>query len=88
MVHNRDFLGETHVGREGAVWHPLSRAAWGGLLEHAVNLLKRQSLGFGDEEDRVDEAAETEGAPDEENLGSEVGFLLTNHVGGDDCDDL
>ena len=88
MVSNGDLLSEAHVSGVGAVWHPLGRFTWSSLLEHAVNLLKGQSLGLGDEEVRVEEAAGAEGAPEKENLGSEVALILTNQVGGDDCDDL
>lgn len=37
-------VGETHVGGEGGVGTPLGRGAGGGLLEHAVDLLQRQTL--------------------------------------------
>lgn len=85
---DRDSLSETHIVSVRAVRHPLSRAARGGLLEHAIDLLEGQSLGLGDEEDGVDEAAQAEGAPDEEDLGAEVTLVHADHVGGDDCDDL
>ena len=80
-------LGQSHISSESAVWDPLARVSWRCLLEHAINLLKRQSLGLGDEEVRVDEAGKAEGSPDEEDLGLEVRVLLTDHVGGDDGDD-
>ena len=80
-------LGEAHVGSEGAVGDPLGGVARGGLLEHAVDLLEGEALGLGDEEVAVEEADGAEGAPDEEDLGSEVALVLANHVGGDDGDD-
>ena len=82
------FVGKTHVGGEGAVWHPLGRVAGVGLLEHAVDLLEREALSLGNQEVRVDEAEEAERSPDEEDLGAKVCVLGTDHIWGDDGDDL
>lgn len=79
---------KTHISGEGGVRHPFAGVSWGGLLEHAVDLLERKTLGLGDEEVGVHEADGAEGAPDEEDLGAEVAFGCADHVGGDDCDDL
>ena len=68
--------------------HPFGRVAGRSLLEHAVDLFEREALGLGDEEVGVDEAADAEGAPDEEDFGAQVAFVCVDHVGGDDCDDL
>lgn len=65
-------LGHAHVSSESAVWHPLARVSWVGLLEHTVDLLERQALGLGDEEVGVDEGAEAERAPDEEDLRTKI----------------
>lgn len=98
-------LGHAHVSSESAVWHPLARVSWVGLLEHTVDLLERQALGLGDEEVGVDEGAEAERAPDEEDLRTkitldiisycfkllqygETNLVLSNHVGGNDTDNL
>jgi len=66
---------------------PLGRGPWGSFLEHAVDLLKRQSLSLRDKEEGKDECAGTEGSPDEEDLTLEVGLVLADHVWGDDSDD-
>ena len=79
---------ETHLGREGAVRHPFGAVAWGGLLQHAVDLLEGETLGFGNEEVGVDEAGDAEGAPDEEDFGAKVALVGVHHVGCDDGDDL
>lgn len=59
-----------------------------GFLEHLVDLLEGQALGFGDEEVGVDEAGGAEGAPEEEDFGFEVAFVWADEVGCDDGDDL
>lgn len=50
-------------------------------------MLKRQTLGLGHEEVGEDYADGAGGAPEEEDLGSEVGFLLSDKVRRDDSDD-
>jgi len=81
-------FGETHVGGEGGAGDPSGRGARGRLLQHAVDLLERETLGFGHEKVGVDEADATERAPDEEDFGAKVTFVGTDHVRGDDGDDL
>lgn len=60
------------------------------LLEHFINLLERQALHFRYEEVRECHRENAEGAPEEENFGSEVcvSFLGAYEVRGDDSDDL
>ena len=79
---------ETHFRSESAVGYPFGGVAGCGLLQHAVDLFEGEALGFGDEDVGVQEAADAEGAPDEENFGAEVALVRVNHVGGDDGDDL
>lgn len=67
---------------------PSGRGARVGLLQHAIDLLEGETLGFGHEEVGVDEADGAEGAPDEEDFGAEVALVLADHVRGDDGDDL
>ena len=67
---------------------PLGRVPRRGFLKHTIDLLEGESLCFGDEDVRVDEAAKAEGAPDEEDFGAEVAFVGVDHVGCYDCDDL
>lgn len=43
-------VGVSNGGGEGLVRDPLGRGTGGGLLHHAVNLLKRKTLGFGNQE--------------------------------------
>ena len=83
-------LGHTALGSVGGGRFPSSRSPGGGLLEHSVDLLKRKSLGLGDEEEGVDEGASAETSPDEEDVGAEVALALTgaDHVRGDDGNDL
>ena len=80
-------LGKTHIRSEGAVWDPLGRVSWRSLLKHAINLLKRETLGLRDEEVGVHEAAKAQASPEEEDLGAEVTVFLAHHVGGDDSND-
>lgn len=61
-------LGHAHISRKRAVWDPLRGSSWGGLLEHAVDLLKREALSLWDEEVGIDEAGSAERAPNEEDL--------------------
>lgn len=84
----RALLSKTHISSEGTVRHPLARVAGVSLLEHAIDLLECEALGLGNQEVGVDEAEEAERAPDEEDLGAEVGVVGADHVGGDDGDDL
>ena len=51
-------------------------------------MLQGQAFGLGDEEVGVDEAADAEGAPDEEDFCAEVAFVGADHVGGYHCYDL
>lgn len=46
--------------------NPLGGGSWGALLEHAINLLKRQTLGLRNKEVSIDESASAETTPDEE----------------------
>lgn len=70
------------------MWHPLSGVAGVGLLEHAVDLLESETLRLGNQEVRVNEAEKTEGSPKEKDLGAKVGLICTDHVWGDDRDNL
>ena len=81
-------IRETHFGCESGVGHPFSGVAGCSLFQHAVDLFEGEALGFGDEDVGVEEAADAEGAPDEEDFGAEIAFVGVDHVGGDDCDDL
>jgi len=78
---------ETHLGGEGGGGAPLGGGARAGLLHHLVDLLKGETLGFGDEEVGVDEGAGAETTPDEEDAGFEVSLILGDHEGSDDTDD-
>ena len=68
--------------------HPFSRIPRRRLLQHSIHLFQGQSFGFRNEEVGVEEAADAEGAPDEEDFGAEVAFVRVDHVGGYYCDDL
>lgn len=79
-----------HIRSVRAVWHPLSRSSWRSLLQHAVHLLKGETLGLRNENVGVDEAEEAKGAPEEEHLGTEVGVAgtIADKVGRNNSDDL
>jgi hypothetical protein len=79
-----------HIGREGRMRHPLAGRTGSGLLEHAVDLLERETLGLGHEEVGEGPADAAKTAPHEEDVGAEVGVALAgaDEVGGDCCDDL
>lgn len=65
-------LRHAHLSGIGRMRHPLRTVAWGGLLQHTINLLEGEAFGLGDEEVGVDDAEDAEGAPEEEDLGAEV----------------
>lgn len=89
MLASNDLVAHAEISGEGAVWHPLAAGEGSSLLKHAVNLLQGKTLGLRNKEEGVDEAKEAEGAPDEEDLGAEVGVtgLSSDHVWGDDGND-
>jgi hypothetical protein len=81
-------LVDAHIGGEGGSWGPFRRVAGVGLLQHAVDLLERETLGLGHEEVGVYEGAGAERSPDEEDLRSKVTLVSVDHVWGDNTDDL
>ena len=78
-------LAELAVG-VGLMGHPAGGGAGRGLGHHLVDLLERETLGLGDEEVGEEQAADTGGTPDEENLGTEIALTGVNHVGSDVTD--
>ena len=70
------------------MWLPLGRVACIRLFQHAIDLLKGETLRLGDEEVGVDPAANAKRTPDEEDLGAKIALIGANHVGGDDSNDL
>ncbi len=76
--------------RKGGVRHPRRRLAGRDLLKHLIDLFEREAFGLGHEEVGEGEGEAAEGAPEEEDFGTEVGVALfgADEVGGDDCDDL
>lgn len=74
--------------RKRGARNPLGRSPRRGLLHHAVDLFEGEALSLGDEEVRVDEAGDAEGAPEEEDACAEIGFVSADEVGGDNSDDL
>jgi len=77
----------SHGGGVGGVWAPLGRGSGSGLGEHLVDLLESESFCFWHKQVSVNECSSAETAPDEEDAGSEVALVLTDHVGSDDGDD-
>jgi hypothetical protein len=86
---NFTMLGHAHLIGESSSRSPSSRVTRSDLLQHLINLLKRQPLSLRDEEVSVDASASAQSTPDEENLGTEVALSLglADHVGGDGGDD-
>jgi len=82
-------LRNTHLARERVVRDPSSRSTGGSLLQHTIDLFEGKTLGFWDQDIRVDEAGRAEGTPEEEDLGAEIGLALVfaDEVGSDDGDD-
>lgn len=72
---------------EGVMWDPTCRFACRYLGHHLVNLLKRQALGLGHEEVGEGDADCASGAPEEEDLRTEIGFILVDKIRGDDGND-
>ena len=70
--------------------HPLGGFARVDLLQHLVDLFERQTLGLGHQDVGEGERDAAEGAPEEEDLGAEVGVARSgaDKVGGNDADDL
>jgi hypothetical protein len=79
--------GHAHVGCEGGGWLPLAGSTWGSLLEHAVNLFKRKSLGLWNAEVGEDGTADTCASEQEENLGLQVCLIDTDKVWVDGAND-
>ena len=75
-----------HLLGEGVMGNPASRLASRDLLHHLVDLLERQTLGLRNEEVSENDADGASGAPEEEDLRSEVGLLLANKVRSNNCD--
>lgn len=81
-------LRKTQLSSECCVRDPATGVPRCSLLQHLIHLLEGKTLGFWDEEIGVDEAGGAESAPEEEDFGTEVAFVCTDEVGGDDGDDL
>jgi hypothetical protein len=71
----------------GIVRNPLPAGAGSRLLEHTVDLLKRQALRLRDEEVGKDYAHGASRAPEEEDFGLHVSVFLVEQVRGDETDD-
>jgi hypothetical protein len=67
---------KTHFASESAVWFPACAGSGCGLLQHLVDLFEGESLGLWDEEVGEGEGDDTETAPHEEDLGSQVGVAF------------
>ena len=81
-------IRQAHLGRESAMGNPFAGGPSCSFFQHAVDLFEGEALGFGDEHVGVDEAADAEGAPDEEDFGAEVALVGVDHVGGYDGNNL
>ena len=92
ILHNlrrqRPLIRQAHLRRKRRMRDPFRTIPRRRLLQHAIDLFQRQPFRFRNEEIGVEEAADAEGAPDEEDFGAEVAFVSVDHVGGYYCDDL
>lgn len=66
------FLGQAHLAGKSAVRHPRRTLPWYGLLEHLVNLFQAQAFHLGDHEVGEQDAERAQGAPEEEDFGTQV----------------
>jgi hypothetical protein len=73
-----------HLGGEGVAGPPASRLAGRDFLHTHVGLLQRQALELGNQEEGEQPTEDAESAPEEEDLGAQVGLVLTDEVGSDD----
>jgi len=82
-------LNQAHISGESAVRDPFGGCPWSSLFQHTINLLEGETLGLGNEDECIDQAQGAEGAPNEEDARTEIGFMwiCADHIGGDDCDD-
>ena len=71
----------------GGGWLPASGLSGRDFVHHSVDLFKSKTLGFGNEEVGVEDAAEAKGSPHEEDLGLQVSLVSTDQVGSDDRND-
>lgn len=69
-------LCQAHLTCEGGVWYPCGAVPSIDFLHHLINLLERQTLGFGNEEVGEGGGDAAEGAPEEEDFGAEVGVAF------------
>lgn len=77
---NSVLLSVSLLGSKGIVRSPLGGVARVGLLQHGIDLLQRQTLGLGDQEVSVNEAACAQTSPNVKDLGAEVGLVRVHHV--------
>jgi hypothetical protein len=84
------FISETHFLSKCAVRDPFGRCARGCLLQHLVDLLQGESLGFWDKEVRERERDAAERSPEEKNLRTHIGIAIVSadKVWGDYSNDL
>lgn len=80
-------LSVSLLGSESVMRSPLGGVARIGLLQHGIDLLECQTLGLGDQEEGVNEAACAQTSPHVEDLGAQVGLVRVHHVGSNDGND-
>jgi len=74
-------------GCKSLVWNPLARSSWGSLLQHAINLFQRKTLGLWNEEISIDESSGTETSPNEKDARFKVALVCVDHVWSDNGND-
>jgi hypothetical protein len=77
-MHSNSLLHETHLRSESRMRNPFAGMTGVNFLQHAIDLLERETLGFWDEEVGEEDGDDAEGSPHEEDLGGEVGILLVD----------
>lgn len=75
-----------HLGRVRVAGRPLGRQARADLGHAHVGLLERETLELGHKEVGKGQTQAAEAAPDPEDVGSQVGLLDADQVGGNDCE--
>jgi hypothetical protein len=73
-----------HLLSVSVVGDPTGGLAGGNFVHHSVNLLEGQSFGLRDEEVGEEDTDGASGSPEEEDLWSEVGLILSDEVWGND----
>lgn len=73
-------IDSVELGGIGGGRLPVARLSGGDFFQHSVDLFESKTLGLGNKEVGIDEAAEAESTPEEEDAGTKVGLMATVQV--------